>query len=118
MGHGIAPNSSHFTGKKKSKHKHIKVRKNKRVHKNKYAKCNQVTKESETVKDEKQTDIKESADKVIEYVSNKISAGNCAPAEEANMIQALAELISVRAQFNQLFYQLDFHLYTRIYLLP
>ena len=37
MGYGIAPNSSHFTGKKKSKHKHIKVRKNKRVHKNKYA---------------------------------------------------------------------------------
>lgn len=48
----------------------------------------------------KQTDIKESADKVIEYVSNKISAGNCAPSEEAHMIQALAELISVRAKFN------------------
>lgn len=54
------------------------------------------------MKDEgkKQTDIKESADKVIEYVSNKISAGKCAPAEEANMIQALAELISVRAKYN------------------
>lgn len=54
------------------------------------------------MKDEakKETDIKESADKVIEYVSNKISAGNCAPSEEAHMIQALAELISVRAKFN------------------
>lgn len=54
------------------------------------------------MKDEakKQTDIKESADKVIEYVSNKISAGNCAHADEAHMIQALAELISVRAKFN------------------
>lgn len=58
--------------------------------------------ERETVKDEakKQTDIKESADKVIEYVSNKISAGKCAPAEEANMMQALAELISARAKCN------------------
>lgn len=54
------------------------------------------------MKDEakKQTDIKESADKVIEYVSNKISADKCAPAEEANMIQALAELISARAKCN------------------
>lgn len=54
------------------------------------------------MKDEakKETDIKESADKVIEYVSNKISAGNCAPSEEAHMIQALAELISVRAKCN------------------
>lgn len=48
----------------------------------------------------KQTDIKESVDKVIECVSNKISAGKCAHAEEANMIQALAELISVRAKCN------------------
>lgn len=52
------------------------------------------------MKDEKQTDIKESADKVIEYASNKISAGKCAHAEEANMIQALAELISARAKYN------------------
>ena len=52
------------------------------------------------MKDEKQTDIKESADKVIEYVSNKISAGKCAPTEEAHMIQALAELISVGAKYN------------------
>lgn len=50
------------------------------------------------MKDEakKRTDIKESVDKVIEYVSNKISAGNCAPTEEADIIQALAHLVAAR----------------------
>lgn len=38
MGHRIAPNFSHFTGKTKSKRKHLRTYKPKRVHKNKYPK--------------------------------------------------------------------------------
>lgn len=37
MGYGIAPNTSHFTGKTKSKRKHLKKWKPTREHKNKYA---------------------------------------------------------------------------------
>ena len=47
MGYGIAPNSSHFTGKKKSQRKHLKVRKKKRVHENKYAKYDPIHKRGE-----------------------------------------------------------------------
>lgn len=42
-------------------------------------------------------DIKEAVNRAIEYASNKISTGNYAPAEEACMIQALAQLVEARA---------------------
>ncbi len=42
MGYGIAPNASHFTGKKKGKRKHIRTYKPKRVHRNKYPKENRL----------------------------------------------------------------------------
>ena len=42
MGYGIAPNASHFTGKKKGKRKHIRTYKSKRVHRNKYPKENRL----------------------------------------------------------------------------
>lgn len=38
MGYGIAPNYSHFTGKTRSKRKHLRTYKPKRTHKNKYSK--------------------------------------------------------------------------------
>lgn len=47
MGYGIAPNSSHFTGKTKGKRKHLKTYKPKRVHKNKYSKCNELFKKGD-----------------------------------------------------------------------
>ena len=43
-------------------------------------------------------DIKEDVNRTIEYAPNKISTGNCAPAEEACMIQALAQLVEARAR--------------------
>ncbi len=36
MGYGYVPNCNHFTGKKKSKRKHLKTYKPKRKHINKY----------------------------------------------------------------------------------
>ena len=38
MGYGIAPNFSHFTGKTRSKRKHLRTYKPKKTHKNKYFK--------------------------------------------------------------------------------
>ena len=47
---------------------------------------------------EQRNNIKEAVNRAIEYASDKISSGNCTPAEEACMIQALAQLVEARAR--------------------
>ncbi len=55
--------------------------------------------ESEIVKDEakQRDDIKESVNKVIKCVSEKLTTGKYAPLEEADVIRALAHLVEARA---------------------
>lgn len=56
-------------------------------------------KESEIVKDEakQRGDIKESVNKVIKCVSDKLATGKYDPLEEASVIEALAHLVEARA---------------------